>query len=71
MNKEIIKIDTDYIKLDQFLKWAGAAESGSHAKEMITDGIVYVNGALIKERGKKIRPGDIVKAEGIGEYECI
>jgi len=68
---EEIKIETEYIKLDQFLKWAGVVDNGAMAKEMIQEGQVYLNNEVAKERGKKIRPGDIIKVVGIGEYKCI
>ena len=57
---EKIRISTEFIKLDQLLKFSGIAESGSMAKEMIFDGIVAVNGEICLLRGKKIRSGDIV-----------
>ena len=41
MNK--IKINTEIIKLDAFLKWCGIASSGSEAKIYIQDGLVKVN----------------------------
>lgn len=59
-----IKINTEYIKLDQLLKFAGIAESGVDAKFMILDGLVLVNGKVETRRGKKIRKGDIVKKIG-------
>ena len=58
-----IKITTEFIKLDQLLKFANIAESGAMAKEMISDEIVSVNGEIATQRGKKIRPGDVVLAE--------
>lgn len=58
-----IKITTEFIKLDQLLKFANIAESGAMAKEMIADEIVLVNGEVCTMRGKKIRPGDVVVAE--------
>ena len=58
-----IKITTEFIKLDQLLKFANIAESGAMAKEMIADEIVSVNGEIATQRGKKIRPGDVVLAE--------
>ena len=57
---EQIKITTEYIKLDQFLKWAGVTDSGAEAKSLIIDGKVLVNGEVELQRGKKIRPGDTV-----------
>ncbi len=60
MKKTQVKISTEYIKLDQLLKFSGISESGSCAKEMILDGIVLVNGEICLMRGKKIRTGDVV-----------
>lgn len=61
MQKETIQITTPFIKLDQLLKFSGIAETGGDAKDMILDSIVSVNGLTVSERGKKIRPGDVVK----------
>ena len=60
---EKIKIDKEYIKLDQLLKLANIAQSGGHAKLLILSQQVRVNGAVAIERGKKIRSGDIVTFE--------
>ena len=61
---EIITIRTEFIKLDQFLKFAGAAETGGHAKELVAAGEAKVNGEVCLMRGKKIRPGDVVEFDG-------
>lgn len=61
---EKIKIQTEYIKLDQFLKWTGVAESGVDAKDMILAGEVKVNGEVEERRGKKLRVGDTVQVAG-------
>ena len=55
-----VKITTEFIKLDQLLKFAGAVAIGSEAKELILDGQVMVNGEVCTMRGKKIRSGDTV-----------
>lgn len=55
-----IKINTEFIKLDAFLKWAGIASLGSEAKMYIIDEMVKVNGEICTQRGKKLRVGDIV-----------
>ncbi|MEF9918954.1 MAG: RNA-binding S4 domain-containing protein [Eubacterium sp.] len=57
---ENIEIKTEFIKLDQLLKFTGMVGNGSDAKFMIKDGIVCVNGEVCTMRGKKIRPGDQV-----------
>lgn len=61
---EKIKIQTEYIKLDQFLKWTGVAESGVHAKDMILAREVKVNGEVEERRGKKLYKGDKVEIAG-------
>ena len=59
-----VNITTEYIKLDQLLKFAGAVAIGSEAKELISGGNVSVNGEVCTMRGKKIRPGDVVAVGG-------
>jgi ribosome-associated protein len=56
-----LKIDTEYIKLDSFLKAVNAAASGGEAKVMINEGMVRVNGEIETRRGKKLYPGDRVE----------
>lgn len=58
MREEEVKISTEYIKLDQLLKFSGAAMTGAEAKEMIWSQMVYIDGAPCEMRGKKMRPGD-------------
>ena len=58
---EKIVINTEFIKLDQLLKYANAVEGGGMAKNVILDGMVKVNGEVVLQRGKKLRNGDIVK----------
>lgn len=57
---EKITIRTEFIKLDSLLKFAGAAETGGRAKELVQEGFVMVNGEVCTMRGKKIRAGDKV-----------
>lgn len=66
-----IEINTEYIKLDQFLKWAGIADSGSFAKIMIQSGDITVNGEVARERGKKLHKGDTISITDIGEFQII
>jgi ribosome-associated protein len=56
-----IKIDTEFIKLDSFLKWCGEFSQGSDAKMFILDGNVKVNGEVELRRGRKLRSGDIIE----------
>lgn len=58
---EKIFINTEYIKLDQLLKFANAVEGGGMAKNVILDGLVKVNGEVELQRGKKLRNGDVVE----------
>lgn len=60
----LMKINMEYIKLEQFLKLVEAAQSGGEAKHMIQDGQIQVNGETEIRRGKKLRPGDEVLANG-------
>ena len=60
MEKQVIFIDTEFIKLQDLLKFAGLVETGGQAKILIQDGYVTVNGGICTMRGKKIRNGDIV-----------
>lgn len=60
MEKIELPITTEYIKLDQLLKFSGIAENGADAKDMILDEMVSFNGKICTMRGKKVRPGDTV-----------
>ncbi len=64
-----IKISTEFIKLDQLLKFSGIADSGSFAKEIIAEGFVLYNGETCTMRGKKVYPGDSVKVLIPEEFE--
>ena len=59
-----VKIHTEFIKLQDFLKFANACESGGLAKTFIQNEEVKVNGEVCTMRGKKIRSGDKVAVEG-------
>lgn len=53
---EKVKISTEFIKLDQFLKWLAIVDIGSDAKQIILDGKVKVNDEVETRRGRKIYP---------------
>ena len=57
---KVIHIETEYIKLQDLLKFAAAVSTGGEAKILIQEGDVTVNGEVCTMRGKKIRPGDDV-----------
>lgn len=57
-------ISNDIIKLDQFLKWVGAVQTGGEAKLLIQSGEVRVNGDVETRRGRKLFAGDRVRVMG-------
>ena len=59
-----IPIHTEFIKLQDFLKFANAIESGGMAKTFIQEGDVLVNGEVCTMRGKKLHAGDTVTFAG-------
>ncbi len=61
--REIV-ITTEFVKLQDLLKLAGLVETGGEAKERIQAGEAKVNGETCVQRGKKIRPGDVVEFAG-------
>ena len=61
---ERIGISTEYIKLQDLLKFASLVSTGGEAKIVIADGEVSVNGEVCTQRGKKLREGDVVRYKG-------
>ena len=61
---ENIEITTEYIKLQDLLKFAAAVQTGGEAKIVIQEGDVTVNGEVCTMRGRKLRPGDVVAFDG-------
>ncbi len=65
-----IQIETEFIKLDQLLKYAGVSITGGEAKDMIQSGAVLLNGLPCTMRGKKIYPGDqVIVQDAAGDLE--
>lgn len=60
MKKQSVTITTEYIKLQDLLKFASLVGTGGEAKVLIQEGAASVNGEVCTQRGKKIRPGDEV-----------
>ena len=60
-----VKINTEYIKLDQFLKFTGVASNGGEAKMLVIEGLVRVNGETETRRGRKLRAGDVIDYENL------
>ncbi|HOA33068.1 MAG: RNA-binding S4 domain-containing protein [Clostridiales bacterium] len=69
VEKELI-ITTEFIKLDSALKLAGEAETGGHAKLMVSEGKVFVNGERCLQRGKKLFDGDSFRV-GATVYKVV
>ncbi len=59
-----LTIDGNMIRLGQLLKLSGLAESGGEARELVTDGVVRVNGEIEIRRGRQLHRGDIVEVDG-------
>ncbi|MBQ8860262.1 MAG: RNA-binding S4 domain-containing protein [Ruminococcus sp.] len=58
MNKEIITINEEFIRLQDLLKFSGITPTGGQAKFLIQNGEIKVNGEVCTMRGKKMRDGD-------------
>ena len=65
MAEERVRIETEFIRLQDLLKFAGAVETGGEAKLLIQEGRVSVNGQVCTMRGKKLRPGDRAELAGL------
>ena len=61
---DTIQINTEFIKQDSLLKFAGKVETGGEAKELIQAGQVKLNGEICTMRGKKCVPGDEIELDG-------
>ena len=59
-----IQITTEFIKLQDLLKFASLVSTGGEAKIVILEEEVTVNGEICTQRGKKIRLGDTVEFRG-------
>ena len=67
MQRQTVSIQTEFIKLEALLKYAGLVLTGGKAKALIQEGAVSVNGEACLMRGKKVRPGDVVSVGGEAE----
>mgnify|MGYP003388583125 CR=1 FL=1 len=59
MDIETVEV-TGMIRLGQFVKYAGLAESGAHARELISAGDVEVDGQVETQRGRQLHGGEVV-----------
>ena len=70
-NEVPVVISTEFIKLQDAMKYANIVYSGGEAKQLILDEQVQVNGETCTMRGKKLRPGDKFTFEGQTYLICI
>ena len=63
MQKETIEITTPTITMDKLLKFSGVADTGGQSFMMVEDGVVRLNGQLVTEKRKQVRPGDVVNID--------
>lgn len=63
VDKSKVILTTEFIKLDQFLKWQNIVSSGSEAKFLISAGKVIVNEEIEYRRGRKLVPGDMIQID--------
>ena len=63
-----IYIKTEFIKMDQLLKYADISPTGGHAKYLIKNNLIKYNGEIDTRRGKKVYPGDIVTVDISEDY---
>ena len=70
-NSVHVAISTEFIKLQDAMKFANVVYSGGEAKQLILDEQVKVNGEICTMRGKKLRPGDTFEFMGQKYLICI
>jgi ribosome-associated protein len=62
------------IRLGQFLKFVGLAESGAHAGALISDGEVRVDGQVETRRGRQLERGAVVEVSapaGVEKFRVV
>ena len=63
---EEMPIRDQMIRLGQALKLANLAEDGHHAKTLVSEGAVHVNGVVETRRGAQLHPGDVLEVPASG-----
>ena len=66
-----VRITGDFIRLDALLKFASVAATGGEAKMLIQSGMVFVGGSPCMQRGRKIKPGEIVIYRQGSVVQCL
>ena len=69
-NIQELAITTEFIKLQDAMKFANIVYSGGEAKTLIQEEQVLVNGEVCTMRGKKLRQGDTFSFEGLTFVIC-
>lgn len=64
-NMFTLKENSEFIELLKLLKIQGIAQTGGHAKMIVEEGLVFVNGEQEFRKRRKLRPGDKVEVEGV------
>ena len=64
-----IAIDTDTIRLDNFLKYGGVTTTGGETRILIDEQRIKRNGELETARRRQLVPGDVIEVEGVGMFE--
>lgn len=60
MNQETVYIHTEYIQLDQLLKYANVLATGGQVKVLLDEEKITLNNVVVTEKRKKIYPNDVV-----------
>ena len=71
MREQSVYVRTGEIKLDSFLKLAGAVQTGGQAKILLKNGLVQVNGQSETRRGRKLKIGDVVTVDSRDRYVVV
>jgi ribosome-associated protein len=58
------KIEGEYIELIQLLKATGIAQTGGHAKIIVSEEMVSRNGEIETRKRAKLISGDVIEVEG-------
>jgi ribosome-associated protein len=59
----VVEITSEPVELYKILKFEGMVASGGEAKQLISEGLVLVNGKVETRKRKKIVAGDTIEFE--------
>jgi ribosome-associated protein len=66
-----IKVETEFITLGQFLKFADIIQTGGMAKWFLSENTILINGEQDQRRGRKLYAGDKVQIKDFGEFLIV